>query len=116
MHKFNGIDVRTPTGYDWDMKPVEIGQSTTADGLDHSEILTKKRFINYEWSDPSKEEVATILQLINQSRYVSVTYPDAMSGTYETREFKTVKHSAPFRNLRVGALLYSVLSLSFEER
>jgi hypothetical protein len=116
MHKFNGIDVRTPTSFGWDMEPIEIGSVTTADGLDHSEILTQKRTLNYEWSDPSKEEVATYLQLINQNRYVSITYPDAMSGTYETREFKTVKKGAPFRNLRVGALLYSKLSLDFKER
>lgn len=117
MHKFNGSEIRTPTAFNWDLEDIEVGESqVTADGLEHSEILAQKRNISYEWTDPSKEEVATILQLINQQRYVNITYPDAMSGTDETREFKAVKKSAPFRNLRVGALLYSVLSLEFKER
>jgi hypothetical protein len=117
MHKFNDVEIRTPTSFSWDMEDIEVGESqVTADGLDHSEILTQKRNIAYEWTDPTKEEVSTILQLINQNRYVNITYPDAMSGIYETREFKVIKKGAPFRNLRVGALLYSALSLDFKER
>ena len=115
-HKFNDIDVRTPTSFSWDMEPIETSEKPTADGKDHTKIIAYKRKLEYEWQDPKKEEVSTILLLINQTRFVSVTYPDAMSNTYETREFKVVKRSAPFRSLRVGARLYETLSLSFEER
>jgi hypothetical protein len=115
-HKFNGTDVRTPTSFSWDKKDIEIGGRTTADGMDHSEVLTEKITLDYAWSDPTKEEVSAILQLINQTRYVSITYPDAESGTDITKDFKRDKRSAPFRELRVGAKLYSSLSLSFVER
>lgn len=116
-HKFNGIDVKTPTSFSWDMEDIELAESgMTLDGKSHRDILAQKRSIGYQWTDPSKEEVALYLQLINRSSYVKITYPDAMSGTYETREFSTVKRGAPFRNLRVGALLYSTLSLDFKER
>lgn len=116
-HKFNGVDIRTPTSFSWDMKDVETPESgMTLDGKTHSDILAQKRSLSYSWKDPTKEEVAQYLQLVNQNRYIDVTYPDAMSGTYETREFKLVKRDAPFRDLRVGSLLYSVLSFDFEER
>lgn len=116
-HKFNGVDVRTPTSFNWDMIDIESEDSgrSTMDGKYHTDVLTQKRVISYEWTDPAKEEVAVLLQLVNQNGYVNITYPDAMSGIYETREFKVMKRGAPFRNLRVGARLYSALSLEFEE-
>ena len=114
-HKFNGVDIRTPTSFSWDIEDVEEGL-TTADGIDHSEIIRQKRILSYTWSDPTKAEVSAILTLINQSRYVSITYPDQMSGTYETRYFKATKKTAPFRELRVGAWMTSTLALSFEEQ
>jgi len=116
MHKFNGTDIRTPTSFSWDIEDIIVGEIMTQDGLDHSSRLTQKRAISYGWTDPSAIEVAAILQLLNQSRYVTITYPDAMSGVYETKEFKVENRGAPFRNLRVGALLYSSLSLGFKER
>lgn len=115
-HKFNGVDVRTPTSFNWGLKDITVGDGDTADGADFSEILTQKRTLSYSWSDPTKEETAQFLQLINQSRYVFVTYPDPMSGNYETREFKCTNKNTPFRDLRVGAFMISTLTLDFEER
>ena len=115
-HKFNNTTIRTPTSFTWDKKDVEASVLTTQDGLDHTEILSEKVTLNYEWQDPAKEEVAVILNLVNQSRYVTITYPDAESGTDLTKEFKRNTRNAPFRELRVGAKLYSKLSLSFTER
>lgn len=116
-HKFNNAEIRTPTSFSWDIEPIETQESgITLDGKGHSDILAQKRNLSYRWTDPTREEVSTYLQLINQNRYVDITYPDAMSGIYETREFKVVKNGAPFRDMRVGALLYSELSLVFKER
>ena len=117
-HKFNGVDVRTPTSFNWDLEDIESEESgrSTNDGKGHLDILAQKRKLSYQWTNPTKEEVSTYLKLINQSAYVSITYPDAMSGIFETRQFKTIKRVAPFRDLRVGALQYSELSFDFEER
>lgn len=116
-HKFNGVDVRTPTSFSWDTKEIETsGSGMTLDGLDHSDVLAEKIILKYEWSDPTKEEVSAYLQLIKQSRYIEITYPDAETGTYLTKQFKPTNKSAPFRELRVGAILYSSLSFGFEER
>jgi hypothetical protein len=115
-HRFNGVDVRTPTSFNWDLKDIEAEESgRTLDGIYHVELIAKKRMISYKWSDPSATEVSTILQLINSSNAVNITYPDALSNTYETRKFRSLKKSAPFRNYRVGAKLYSELTLDFEE-
>jgi hypothetical protein len=115
-HEFNDVVVRTPTSFGWDLVDETAGDTEAADGTDYSEIITQKRSLSYQWSDPTKEEVSAILKLINQSRYVKIKYPDSMSGEYETREFKNTKKSAPFRDLRVGAFVHSSLSLQFEER
>lgn len=115
MHKFNNTQVRTPTEFTWDTKTVEAG-SPTADGKDHSVILSEKRILSYTWSDPTKEEVSQILALVKETRYTNIEYPDAETGTDVTGEFRITKNSAPFRSLRVGQKIYSKLSLSFEER
>jgi hypothetical protein len=114
-HKFNGTDVRTPTSFNWDLKDIEANSYRDANGMSHYSIIAQKRTISYKWLDPTAEEVSTILQLVNQANYVNISYPDAMSNIYETRAFKPLKRSAPFRNLRVGAKLYSELSFDFEE-
>jgi hypothetical protein len=116
-HKFNGVDVRTPTSFSVGFEETETSESgTTMDGLDHSDILSDKAVLSYTWSDPSKAETAQILTLIKQSRYVSITYPDPYTGNLRTAEFKPQQRSVPFRDLRVGAVVYSSLSLGFKER
>jgi len=116
-HKFNGVDVRTPTSFSWDWEEIETAESgITLDGLDHSDVLATKVTLAYSWLDPIAEEVAIILTLIKQGRYVIITYPDPETNTYLTKEFKPAGKSAPFRDLRVGAKLYSTLNLSFKER
>ena len=115
-HKFNDVEIRTPTSFEWDMEDIEAGNGfTSQDGVYHFEILAQKRNLSYQWTDPSAEEVSSILTLINQDRIISVTYPDAMSNEYETRNFKIQKRSAPFRSLRVGAKMYSALSIDLKE-
>lgn len=116
-HQFNGVDVRTPTSFSWDQEEIETAESgTTLDGLDHSDVLANKVTLKYAWLDPTPEEVSTYLTLIKQNRYVTITYPDAGTNTWLTKEFKPIGRSAPFRDLRVGSKMYSVLNLSFEER
>jgi hypothetical protein len=115
-HNFNGVDVRTPTSFNWELKDIEsYSDRDTLDGTLHVEVVAQKRNISYKWADPTVEEVATILQLVNQSSTVNIRYPDALSGTYETRKFRALKKTAPFRNFRVGARSYSELALEFEE-
>jgi hypothetical protein len=116
-HKFNGVDVRTPTSFSWDQEEIETAESgTTLDGLDHSDVLADKVSLKYTWLDPTPEEVSTYLTLAKQNRYVTITYPDPVANTWVTKEFKPSGKSAPFRDLRVGAKLYSALNLSFKER
>jgi hypothetical protein len=115
-HRFNGVDVRTPTSFDWDIEDIYSGESgRTLDGKLHIDVIAQKRNLSYAWLDPSKEEVRDILQLIDQKGSVEITYPDAKSGEYETGIFMVMKRVAPFREFRVGARLYTKLSLEFKE-
>lgn len=116
-HKFNGVDVRTPTSFSWSLEEIETAESgITLDGLDYSDVLTNKVTLSYAWLDPTATEVSELLTLVRQSRYVTITYPDAETNTYLTKEFKPTQKGAPFRDLRVGAKQYSTLTLSFKER
>lgn len=48
--------------------------------------------------------------------YINVTYPDAMSGTDETREFYVGDRSAPMKMWTVKKKIYSQISFDIIER
>ena len=81
----------------------------------HKNRIAQKRKISLAWNNPTKEETASILQAFNPE-YVKVTYPDAMSGKYETREFYRSDPVAPMKVWTVGNKRYAQLSFDIIER
>ena len=82
----------------------------------HSTITARKVLLSYQWNNPTISDTSIILQLVHASRYVSITYPDPITGGYVTGTFKPSKKNIPFRDLRVGAMSYQTLSLDFKEQ
>ncbi len=81
----------------------------------HKNRVGQKRKIALGWNNPTKEEAAAILQAFNPE-YINVTYPDAMSGTDETREFYVGDRSAPMKMWTVKKKIYSQISFDIIER
>ena len=116
MIKVNGTAVKTPSSFSWGLQDVSDSASgRTQDSIMHKNRVAQKRKIQLAWNNPTKEETAAILQAFNPE-YIDVTYPDAMSGTNETRTFYVGDRSAPMKMWTVNRKIYSQVSFDIVER
>lgn len=118
MLKIDGVAVKSPSVFEWDIADLsseESGRSTN-DGKMNKDIIAIKRKLSCVWNNPSKEDVRDILQLVTGKPYMMVTYPDALSGREETREFTVGDRKAPMQIWTIGNKRYSTLSFNFIER
>lgn len=118
MLKIDGVAVKSPSVFTWgfsDLSSEESGRSTN-DGKMTKDIIASKRTISLTWNNLTKEETSTILQLVSNKAYINVTYPDALSGKDETREFYVGDRSAPIKIWTLNKKIYSTLSFNLVER
>ena len=112
----NGTAIKTSSSFSWGLQDVSDSASgRTQDTIMHKNRVGQKRKIALGWNNPTKEEAAAILQAFNPE-YINVTYPDAMSGTDETREFYVGDRSAPMKMWTVKKKIYSQISFDIIER
>lgn len=81
----------------------------------HKNRVGQKRKISLTWNNPAPGDVAIILQAVNPEYFI-VTYPDAMSGQIETREFYVGDRTAPMKIWTANNKRYSQLSFDIIER
>ena len=114
--KVNGTVIKTPSSFSWGLQDIsDSAAGRTQDVLMHKNRVSQKRKISLGWNNPTKEEAAQILQAFNPE-YIDVTYPDAMSGTDETRTFYVGDRSAPMKIWTVSNKRYSQVSFDIIER
>ena len=112
----NGTAIKTPSSFSWGLQDVSDSASgRTQDAIMHKNRISQKRKISLAWNNPTKDETAAILQAFNPE-YIDVTYPDAMSGTNETRTFYVGDRSAPMKMWTVSRKIYSQVSFDIVER
>ena len=115
MMLVDGVELPTPSTFEWGMIDVSASDSgRTQDGKMHKNRIAQKRQIKLSWSGTDKARTAKILQMVNPE-YIRVTYPDAMSGTDETRTFYVGDRTAPIKIWTVGNKRYEVLSFPLIE-
>lgn len=112
----NGVAIKTPSSFSWGLQDVSDSASgRTQDALMHKNRIAQKRKLSLSWLAPTPAETAAILQAFNPE-YISITYPDAMSGQNETRTFYVGDRSAPMKIWNVGHKRYETLSFDVIER
>ena len=112
----DGADVKDPSVFEWGLQDVSAPEAgRTDDTIMHKCRVGQKRKLKIGWNNPSPEEAAAILQAFNPE-YILVTYPDAMSGTYETREYYVGDRSAPMRSWTVNLKRYTQVTFDIIER
>lgn len=116
MLKVNGTAIPCPSTFVWGLQDVSAPESgRDDDSLMHKNRIAQKRKIELAWNGKGWPETATILQAFNPE-YINVTYPDMMSGQYETREFYVGDRSAPVKWWWVGNQRLETLSFNIIER
>ena len=108
-------ELPTPSTFEWGMIDVSASDSgRTQDGKMHKNRIAQKRQLKLSWNGTDKVRTAKILQMVNPE-YIRVTYPDAMSGTDETRTFYVGDRSAPIKIWTINNKRYETLSFDLIE-
>ena len=116
MIKVNGVDLPCPSSYEWGLQDVSAGESgRTDDAVMHKNRVDQKRKLKLEWVGKTWKETAEIMQAVNPE-YISVRYPDMMTGTYQTRTFYVGDRTAPVKFWWTGRKMIEKISLDFIER
>lgn len=111
-----GVECPTPSTFEWGLIDVSDSNSgRTLDIIMHKNRVGQKRQIKLSWNGTNPQKTAQILQMFNPE-YVRVTYPDAMSGTDETRTFYVGDRSAPVHTWFVGGKRYESVSFNIIEQ
>lgn len=115
MMLVDGVELPTPSSFEWGLIDVSASDSgRTQDGKMHKNRITQKRQIKLSWNGTNKPRTAQILQMVNPE-YISVTYPDAMSGTDETRTFYVGDRNGIIKIWTVNNKRYETLSFNLIE-
>lgn len=97
MIKVDNVDMPCPSVYQWGLQDVSAAESGRDEvALMHKNRVAQKRKIQLAWNGKNWQTVSQILTAFNP-QYVQVTYPDMLSGRYETRTFYVGDRSAPVK-------------------
>lgn len=113
----NGIKIKTPSVFEWGLQDIssdEAGRVELNDKM-YKNRTSQKVKLNLVWNNPTKEQASEILKAFNPE-YFKVTYPDAMTGKDETKEFYCGDRSAPMKRWVLNQKLYSSVSFNIIER
>lgn len=95
MMQVNGVNCPDPSMYEFGLQDISNADSgRTQDATMHKNRIAQKRTISLEWHGVQWARTAQIMTMFNPE-YISVTYPDMLSGTYETRVFYVGDRTAP---------------------
>ncbi len=121
MLEINGVAVKDPSSLLWgitDVSSEESGRNTN-NGKANKDVIAQKRKLDLSWSNPTKDEVSAILTAVNYTTvgaFFSVKYPDAMTGTNQTKTFYVGDRSAPMKTWTINNKTYSSLSFNIVEQ
>ena len=102
MITVDGTEMPCPSVFNWGLQDISAAESgRTDDTIMHKNRVGQKRKISLQWNGVDKATASKILKAFNPETF-KVTYPDAMSGTDETREFYAGDRSAPYKCWWVG--------------
>lgn len=114
--KVNGVVMPCPSSFKWDLEDISAAKSgRTDDTRMHKNRVGQKRKLALQWNGKDWQTTAKILQAFNPE-YFEVTYPDMMSGKYETRTFYCGDRSAPVKwwwvgNKRTESISFNIIEV-----
>ena len=116
MITVDGVALPCPSEYQWGLMDVSLGESgRTDDTIMHKNRVGQKRKLQVSWVGLDWQQTATIMQAVNPE-YMSVTYPDFLSGQMETRTFYVGDRTAPVKYWFTNRKMIEKVSFDFIER
>lgn len=114
--KVDGIEMPCPSAFTWGLQDISASESGRSDdSLMHKNRVAQKRKLELQWNGKDWTATSKILKAFNPE-YISVYYPDMMSGNYETRTFYVGDRSAPVKWWWIGNKRTESISFNLIER
>lgn len=103
IQSVDGVELlHCPSKYQYNLQDVSAADSgRTEDTIMDKMRIGQKVKLELCWNFISIQKCSEILQMFNPE-YITVTYLDAMTGGYETKEFYVGDRKAPAYNTRMG--------------
>lgn len=112
----DGKEIRDPSAFTWGLQDIsDSAAGRTQDALMHKNRIGQKRKISLAWNGLKPQQISDILQAFDPE-YVSVAYPDALSGKNEVRTFYVGDRTSPMKIWTVNNKLYTQLAFEIIER
>lgn len=97
MIQVDNVDIKCPSSYSYGLQDIsspDAGRSQ--DTRMHKERVGQKVKLELSWKGLTWAETAQIMQAFNPE-YITVRYPDMLTGQYEIKEFYTGDKDAPVK-------------------
>ncbi len=110
--------IPAPDDWGWDLMDIsapDAGRTQDEGATMYKMRVAQKRKLSPSWKNRSAAVVAQILQAFDPE-YVYVQYLDALTNSYQVREFYTGDKHAGVRKVYIGGIEYKQLSFSIIER
>jgi hypothetical protein len=106
-----------PSTYQVTIMDLDNGESSvrTADGTLNRDRIAVKRQIEMSWGVLTWSEMSELLQSMADV-FFTVTYPDPMTGKYETKTFYVGNRPAPFSVMSNGVMYWNGLKITLTEK
>jgi hypothetical protein len=112
----DGVTMPEPSGYTWGQSDISASESGRDDlGTMHKNRIGKKRKISLSWTGLTPAQTSQVLTAFDPE-YISVTYPDSLSGTTQTRTFYSGDKSASVKIWTINNKRYETVSFDIVER
>lgn len=115
MITVDGVEMPCPSTFSWGLQDISASESgRTDDATMHKNRVAQKRTISLAWNGVDWNATSFILKAFNPE-YISVKYPDMMSGQYETRKFYVGDRTSPVKIFTVGKKIMESVSFDIIE-
>lgn len=114
----DGAAVPEPSEFSWGLSDIsddDAGRVKGEGNLMYKNRTSQKRTLSLGWNGTDPAVTAQILQAFNPE-YITVTYPDALTGTDRTAVFYSGDKSAAMKQWYIGGKRYSKVSFKIIER
>ena len=117
MLAVDGAWTYTPSSFTFGLQDVSSAEAGRVEDNDTMYKLrtSQKRTLSLGWNGTTPGQTSEILQAFNPE-YFTLTYPDALSGKMETREFYCGDRTAPVKTWVANNKLYTSVSFDVIER
>lgn len=116
--KLNGQEVAAyPSQFSLTVLDLDDGESSvrTTDGTLNRDRIAVKRQIEMSWGPLSWVNISSILSSM-ENVFFPVTYPDPVTGKYETKSFYVGNRPAPFAVAQGNEILWNGLKVTLTEK